>query len=113
MPYINTTTNVKIRKEQELNLKSKYARAISIIGKSETYLMLGFNPECSMYFAGDSNKPIAFVEVKFLGTSTHEKLNNLTAELCKIISEELDIPQSKIYIKYEEVKYWGWNGSNF
>lgn len=113
MPYISTTTNVQITNEKELSLKSKYAQAISIIGKSESYLMLGFNPNCSMYFAGNSESPMAFVEVKFLGKSTPTKLNSLTAELCKIISDELDIEQSKIYIKYEEVEYWGWNGNNF
>ncbi|MEE1055646.1 MAG: phenylpyruvate tautomerase MIF-related protein [Acutalibacteraceae bacterium] len=113
MPYINTTTNIKITKEQELNIKSRYAKAVSIIGKSERYLMLGFNQDCSMYFSGKGDEPIAFVEVKFFGTSTAEKLNSLTAEICQIISDELNIDQSKIYVKYEETRYWGWNGSNF
>ena len=44
MPYINTTTNISISKEQELKIKSRYSEAVSLIGKSEAYLMLGFNP---------------------------------------------------------------------
>lgn len=113
MPYINTTTNIKITKEQELSIKSKYAQAVSIIGKSEAYLMLGFNGNCSMYFGGDNQSPLAFVEVKFFGKSTDDKLNALTAEICKIISEELNISPDKTYVKYEPVENWGWNGRNF
>ncbi|MEE0859797.1 MAG: phenylpyruvate tautomerase MIF-related protein [Acutalibacteraceae bacterium] len=113
MPYINTTTNIKITKEKELSIKAKYAQAVSIIGKSETYLMLGFNDECSMYFAGNGDEPIAFVEVKFFGKSTSDKLDKLTGEICNIVSEELNISPSKIYVKYEEVQHWGWNGHNF
>ncbi len=113
MPYINTTTNIDITKEQEEIIKARYAKAVSIIGKSEAYLMLGFNSEVSMYFAGKSNSPLAFVEVKFLGSSTSDKLSALTGEICKILSEELNIAPDKIYVKYEPVEHWGWNGANF
>lgn len=113
MPFINTTTNINITKEQEQILKARYARAISLIGKSEAYLMLGFNSNCSMYFAGDNSSSIAFVEVKFLGTATADKLNTLTGEICRILFEELNIAKDKIYVKYEAVESWGWNGKNF
>lgn len=113
MPYINTTTNIKITNEQEINLKSKYAQAVSVIGKSEAYLMLGFNDNCHMYFGGNGSNPIAFVEVKFFGTASSEKLNKLTAQICTAVSDELGIAQNKIYVKYEPVENWGWNGSNF
>ena len=113
MPYINTTTNINITKEQEKNIKARYAQAVSVIGKSEAYLMLGFNSGTSMYFGGGNSSPLAFVEVKFFGKSTDDKLNALTAEICKIISEELDIAPDKTYVKYEAVENWGWNGRNF
>ena len=113
MPFINTTTNINITKQQEEIIKSRYAQAVSIIGKGEAYLMLGFNSGVSMYFGGKSDSPLAFVEVKFLGSSTSDKLNALTSEICKILSEELNISPDKTYVKYEPVEHWGWNGRNF
>lgn len=113
MPFINTMTNVKINKEQELKIKTRYAQAISVIEKCEAFLMLGFTGETSMYFAGNCSSPIAFVEVKFLGTASEDKLNKLTAQICTILSEELNIPASKTYVKYEPTEFWGWNGANF
>ena len=113
MPYISTITNISVSKEQELQLKSGYAKAVSVIGKGENYLMLGFQPNVSMYFAGDDKESMAFVEVKFFGTSTSDKLSRLTAEICKLLSNVLSISPTKIYVKYEEVKNWGWSGYNF
>ena len=113
MPYISTTTNSSITKEQELLLKNGYAKAVTLIGKSENYLMLSFQPDTSMYFAGKSDEPIAFIEVKFFGTSSSERLSRLTAELCKLVANVLSVSPTKIYVKYEEVQNWGWSGYNF
>ena len=37
----------------------------------------------------------------------------MTADLTAILAEELGIAPDRVYVKYEETPYWGWNGSNF
>ena len=37
----------------------------------------------------------------------------MTAAITDILSKELQIAPNRIYVKYEEVAYWGWNGNNF
>lgn len=114
MPYIHTTTTTSLTNEKKDALAKRYGKAISIIpGKTEAHLMLGFQDETPMYFAGDNNEPMAFVEVKILGTSTKEHFSNLTAEICKIMEEELGISGDCVYVEYVEATHWGWNGSNF
>lgn len=114
MPYISTMVNVEISKEKEDSIKSKYGKAIELIpGKSERALMLSFQDNCRLYFGGNSNMPIAFVEVKIYGQSTKEAYNNLTSEISKILEDELNIPQKNIYVKYDEIFNWGCNGNNF
>lgn len=114
MPCIQTKVNVKITKEKEELIKAKLGKAIELVpGKSESWLMLSFEDECRLYFKGDSQQAIAFVEVKLFGTAGNEAYNKLTAAITEILNQELDISPSQIYIKYEEVSHWGWNGSNF
>ncbi|MDF2589705.1 MAG: hypothetical protein K0S41_3546 [Anaerocolumna sp.] len=114
MPYINTKTNVTVSKEKETNIKTKLGKAIELIpGKSENWLMLSFDDECSMYFKGQNDKPIAFVEVKLFGSASASAYDKLTAEITNILSEELNIPSNQTFIKYEEISHWGWNGTNF
>ena len=114
MPMISTKTNVAISEEQELTLKSELGKAISILsGKSEQWLMLSLEDKCRLYFKGDNSKPIAYVEVKVFGKIDYSQSNKLTAKICEIFDNVLGIDASNVYIKYEEVDMWGWNGSNF
>ncbi len=114
MPYINSKVNVALSEEDKEVLKTKLGDAISLIpGKTESWLMLGFEDECSLYFKGKCNTKIAFIEVKILGRASKRDYELLTAEISKIYKEVLGISQDKIYIKYEEAEHWGWNGTNF
>ena len=114
MPYISTKTNVSISKEKEVKIKSALGKAINILpGKSENWLMLSFEEECSMYFKGESDKNIAFVEVKLFGKSSSDAYDKLTLEITGILNRELQIAPENIYVKYEEVSHWGYNGHNF
>lgn len=113
MPFIESKVSVKISKEKEEIIKTKLGKVIELIpGKSEEFLMIGFEDEYSLYFAGDKLEKGAFVEVKILGKSSKEDYEKLTEAISNIYEDELEIPQNKIYIKYEEVKYWGFNGRN-
>lgn len=112
MPFINTNTNVEITKEQELELTKKLGVAIELLGKSEDWLMLGFEDKCSMYFKGEAT-PVAFVDISVFGKSTDEQCADMTKEVCKIFGDVLSIPADKIYVKYSGTYQWGWNNMNF
>lgn len=114
MPYIKTRTTVEIAKDKEEAIKSKLGKAIeSFPGKTENWLMTDFEDNCRLWFKGDNSQPSAFVEVKVFGKSTDEAFDKMTSLICEILNSELSIPTDRIYVKYEEVEHWGWNGFNF
>lgn len=114
MPYISTKTNVKLSKDQSEAIKTKLGKAIELLpGKSENWLMVAFEDESNLYFKGKNDKPLAFVEVKLFGKASRDAYNHLTREITNILRDELNIQPDCIYVKYEEVSNWGWNGSNF
>ena len=114
MPFINSKISTKITKEQETELKSRLGQAISLIpGKSESWLMLGFEPEYTLYFRGDNTQPMAFVEVSVFGGENPAAFSKLTGAICDIFKEVLGIEPDHVYVKYAAVSNWGWNGDNF
>lgn len=114
MPFINSKVTVKMSEEKKEAVKKKLGEAISIIpGKSESWLMVGFDDGYDLYFQGNKNDESAFVEVKIYGSADSNVYNKLTYAICDIFDEELQIPKNRIYVKYEEVSDWGWNGNNF
>ena len=100
MPFINAKVSVAISQEQEKQLKERLGQAIAVIpGKSEQWLMTGFQDNYHLYFRGDNSQPAAF--------------DKLTGEITKIFNDILKIQSDHIYIKYSPTSDWGWNGSNF
>lgn len=114
MPFINSKVSVKMSQEKKERVKARLGEAITLIpGKSENWLMVGFDDAYDLYFQGNQDSPTAFVEVKVYGGASRSVFSQLTGAICDIFEEELNIPKNRIYVKYEEVENWGWNGSNF
>lgn len=113
MPFINTKISTELSAEKEKILKTKLGEIISLLpGKSENWLMLGFEDNCRLYFKGDNSRPLAFVEVKLFGGSSPEAYEKMTGAVTDLLHEELGIAPENIYVKYEEIATWGWNGRN-
>lgn len=114
MPFIDTKVSVKITDEQEKEIKTRLGKAISLVpGKSESWLMTGFEDEYHLYFRGDNSQPTAFVEVSIFGSPNKDAFSKLTGEITKILGDVLGIAADHVYVKYTTTTDWGWSGSNF
>lgn len=113
MPFINTKYSAEITAQQENAIKTELGKAIEILGKSEAWLMVGFEQNCSLYFKGEKSEKIAFAEVSLLGNAPRAAYEKLTVELCRIYGEVLGVPSDKVYVKYSPTDNWGWNNMNF
>ena len=113
MPMINSKITVGLTPEKRDALARELGKAISILGKPESYLMLGFEPDASLYFAGEKVEKGAFVQVQLYGGENPEACDRMTGKICEIFGAELGIPGDRIYITYSGFKNWGWNGRNF
>ena len=101
MPFINSKISVALTDAQEQEIKSRLGQAITAIpGKSESWLMVGFEPEYKLYFRGSKDQPMAMVEVSVYGSENPSAFSKLTGS-------------DHVYVKYQAVANWGWNGGNF
>ena len=113
MPFIHTRVNKPVTPAQEEQMARDMGKAITLLGKSEQWLMLHFEENCRLYFRGGNDQALAFINVKLLGTSGRPRYNDLTQELTRIVSDALDISPDGVYVAYDETDFWGWNGANF
>ncbi|MBR1743808.1 MAG: hypothetical protein IJ733_18475 [Lachnospiraceae bacterium] len=114
MPFIDSKVSVAMTQEKKDRVKERLGEIISLIpGKSENWLMVGFEDSYDLYFKGNKDGETAFIEVKVFGGASPDVFDKMTAAICRIFHEELGIPENRIYVKYEEVENWGWNGANF
>lgn len=114
MPFIDSKVTVTLSENEREDLKKELGKIVDDIpGKSEKFLMLGFQDNYDLYFKGEKLDYGAFVEVKLFGSVTEDSMKRVTKDICELYKDKLNIPPKSIYVKFEEVDTWGWNGSNF
>ena len=113
MPMIKVETTVSLSEEKRDVLKAELGKAISIMGKPESYLMINLVDNQDLYFGGNKLDKGAFVEVKALGNIDAGQSDKMTAKVCEILNTQLEIPGDAVYVAYFGTSNWGWNGSNF
>ena len=113
MPMIKVETTVSLSEEKRDVLKAELGKAISIMGKPESYLMINLVDNQDLYFGGNKLDKGAFVEVKVLGNVDAGQSDKMTAKVCEILNAQLGIPGDAVYVAYFGTSNWGWNGSNF
>lgn len=114
MPFIRSKVSKSVTSEQETKLKKGLGKAISLVpGKSEKYLMAVFEDNCHLYFQGRNDEGIAYIEAAIFGNEAHCGYDEFSAEVTKLYHEVLDIPESNIFIRFEDISDWAEGGMNF
>ena len=113
MPFISMKTNASVPAKTGTSIRSGLGEAIRLLpGKTESWLMLSLEDQLPMAFAGTED-PCAMVQVQVYGHQEPSSYNRLTEAVTALLSKELGIDPSRIYVAYQETMNWGWNGSNF
>ncbi len=113
MPYIEAKVTVPVTEKKLEALKARFGRAVSLIHKPESYLMVGIEGGRDLWFAGEKLEKGAYVSVSAFGDPARADCAKMAVELTKILREELEIPGENVYITFHPVKNWAWQGELF
>lgn len=113
MPFIDSKISVPVTPEKKEKIKSEFGSFMSVLGKSETYLMVGIEDNYDLWMGGKRLEKGAYVSVSLLGNAPAAAYEKLTGKICSLFEQELGISGSAVYVTYHPVADWGWNGSNF
>ena len=87
MPMIEVKITMKLPSEKRNVLKAEFGKAISIMGKPESYLMINLVDSQDLYFGGNKLDKGAYVEVKVLGSvdaGSSDKMTSAAPVYCFI-----------------------------
>src|SRR5208283_3922067 len=116
MPLLHVFTSAHSADEHKRAqlLKSLSALVARVLGKPESYVMIGLAARAEMSFAG-SSAPACYAELKNVGTLSPDQVENLSKILCQELATGLGVPERRIYIEFTNADgtMWGWNGGTF
>lgn len=113
MPFIHAKFSGAVSPEKEIEIKSALGDAITLLGKSERYLMVEIEDNRRLWFGGDNSEPIAFFDVSLLHSAPRAGYEKLTARLCEIAKDSMDVDGENVYVKFEETENWGYDSFMF
>ena len=113
MPFINAKFSDTVTPEKEIEIKSALGEAITLLGKPERYLMVEIEDNRRLYFGGRNDQPIAYFDVSLLHSAPRQSYEKLTARLCEMAKEYMNVDGSNVYVKFEETENWGYDSFMF
>ena len=113
MPFIDSKITLSVPQEKREIIKVELGKAVAILNKPESFLMVGFEDNYDLYMGGKKLDKGAYVAVSLFGNGKSSAYEEMTARICQLYEDELGIPASSIYVTYHGVSDWGWNGRNF
>jgi phenylpyruvate tautomerase PptA (4-oxalocrotonate tautomerase family) len=113
MPFIDCKLTKIISQEEKDRLKAELGRAISVMNKTENYLMVGIDDGYDLYFGGRKLENGAYVAVNVFGGVNPVCAQKMTKEVCDILANMFGTRGRDVYVTCNGINDWGWNGVNF
>lgn len=105
MPFIDVKASCEITPDQELRLKAGLGEAITKIpGKSESRLMLSFQDNQRMWYAGKTDGPIVMVHTAIYGSAAPEAVDAFGQAAVVLMREVLGA--ENVYLRMSQGIDW-------
>lgn len=113
MPFIDCKISKKLTDEQKEEIKNGLGKSVSIMRKPESYLMVGICDNYDLWFAGKRAENGAFISVSVFGNVNPAESQKMTAAVCNLLADVAGLDGEEIYVTYQGINNWGFDGGNF
>lgn len=113
MPFIDCKISKKLTDEQKEKIKNGLGKSVSIMRKPESYLMVGICDNYDLWFAGKRAENGAFISVSVFGNVNPAESQKMTAAVCNLLADVAGLDGEEIYVTYQGINNWGFDGGNF
>lgn len=109
MPFVVARTNVRLSRRQKEQLKYQMGKAMELVpGKSERDMLLTIEDEASMWLAGESVEPMAYVDAALFGTEDHAGYAEYTAAVARAFAQVTGMDPNRVFVRVEEIGAWSY-----
>ncbi len=114
MPFIQTRITTELSESKKESLHEAVEKIVQEeLGKPVAYIMVGIEDNYNLYMGGKKLEKGAMISLQQFGAPSKNAFNAITKRLCDYLEKELGIEGSHVYVTFECINDWGWNGSLF
>ena len=115
MPFVNAKITKTLDESKKDELKAGFAKSLSLIGKTENWVMVNIEDAEDIWLGGKKKDAAAYVSVELVGSADEKASLTISKSICDVLENLLEIPSDSVYItiKPTDGYHWGWNKQTF
>lgn len=114
MPMVDARVTVNITDEQDCLLhKTLTQAAAEALGKPAMYVMVSVQDGADLWMGGKELSKGAYIHVRSFGSISPDAAAAFTKQATTFLASNLGLDPSGIYVSFEGVEEWGWQGRMF
>ena len=114
MPMVDARLSVKLDKDQDAMVHEALTQAAaSALGKPAMYVMVQVQDDASLFMGGRKLEKGAYIHVRSFGSISRSAAESFTSNATEFLSSKLGLDPAGIYVSFEGISLWGWQGSLF
>ncbi len=114
MPFVQARISKKLNSEEKSALKSEI---LSIIGrelsKPANFIMIGIEDGYELWLGENQLENGAMISVQHLGKASRNAYSAISDKITGVLRQKLGTDPACVYITFQEIPDWSWNGSLF
>lgn len=114
MPMVDARISVKLDESQDaLVHKALTQAAATALGKPLMYVMASVEEGADLWMGGKKLEQGAYIHVRSFGSISPDAAAAFTKQATSFLASNLGLDPSGIYVSFEGIGEWGWQGRMF
>jgi phenylpyruvate tautomerase PptA (4-oxalocrotonate tautomerase family) len=114
MPMVDARITVSLEPDQNARVHSELTNAAAAaLGKPAMYVMADVADGADLWMGGKKLERGAYIHLRSFGSISRSSAEKFAKKATDFLSSELGLDPAGIYVSFEGVELWGWQGSLF
>ena len=114
MPFVQARISKSLSDSEKTSLQKAITAIIQDeLRKPAGFIMTGIEDDYNLWLGDNKLDNGAMISVQQFGIANRDAYNAITQRLCDYLKTALGTPSDKVYVTFQSINEWGWNGQLF
>lgn len=114
MPFVQARISKDLSDSEKTALQKELTAIIKDeLHKPAGFIMTGIEAGYDLWLGDNKLDNGAMISVQQFGSANRDAYNAITKRICDYLNTSLGTPSDKVYVTFQSINEWGWNGQLF
>lgn len=111
MPFVQARISKDLSDSEKTALQKELTSIIKDeLNKPAGFIMTGIEAGYDLWLGENKLDNGAMISIQQFGCANRDAYNAVTQRICDYLKSALGTPSDKVYVTFQSINEWGWNG---